>query len=178
MVRLEARPQASPAMALVSPLLALALTVVMAAALFTLLGKNPWSGLGVYFFEPLNGRRQLTEVALKATPLILCALGLAVCYRSNVWNIGAEGQFLLGAITAGGVALWASTSGIKASPWVWTPVLMIAGAIGGMGWAAIVAYLRSLPAVRNTVAAPVYRLPTRHDTKRLPKPTAVSPRAR
>ncbi len=142
MFRLEARPQASPAMALVSPLLALALTVVMAAALFALLGKNPWSGLGVYFFEPLNGRRQMTEVALKATPLILCALGLAVCYRSNVWNIGAEGQFLLGAITAGGVALWATTSGIKASPWVWTPLLMAAGVIGGMGWAAIVAFLR------------------------------------
>jgi simple sugar transport system permease protein len=142
MLRLEARPQPSQLMGIASPILALLLTVLLAAVLFALLGKNPLAGLGAYFIEPLNGKRQLTEVGLKATPLILCALGLAVCYRSNVWNIGAEGQFLLGAITAGGVALWATTSGIKASPWVWTPVIMTAGVIGGMGWAAIVALLR------------------------------------
>ncbi len=121
MFRLEARPQPSRAMTVASPLLALLLTAGLAALLFVLLGKNPLAGLSAYFLEPLNGRRQLTEVALKATPLILCALGLAVCYRSNVWNIGAEGQFVLGAITAGGLALWMTSGGFKASPWIITP---------------------------------------------------------
>ena len=142
MLKLEARPQPSKLMSLASPLIALALTVMVAALLFALLGKNPLVGLGAFFVEPLRGVRQLTEVALKATPLILCALGLAVCYRSNVWNIGAEGQFLLGAITAGGLALWVTTSGIHASRWVWTPLILLAGVIGGMAWAAIVALLR------------------------------------
>ena len=142
MLKLEARPQPSKTMSLASPLIALALTVVVAAILFALLGKNPLTGLGAFFIEPLRGTRALSEVALKATPLILCALGLAVCYRSNVWNIGAEGQFLLGAIAAGGVALWVTNSGIHASRWLWTPVVLLAGVAGGMFWAAIVAFLR------------------------------------
>ncbi|MES2228169.1 MAG: ABC transporter permease [Pseudomonadota bacterium] len=142
MLRLEARPQASKAMSLASPLIALALTVVVAALLFAALGKDPLAGLGAFFVEPLRGVRQLTEVALKATPLILCALGLAVCYRSNVWNIGAEGQFLLGAVAAGGLALWITTAGIHAPRWVWTPLILLAGVAGGMAWAAIVALLR------------------------------------
>jgi simple sugar transport system permease protein len=142
MFKLEARPQPSKAMSFASPLIALALTVGVAALLFVVLGKDPLVGLGAFFVEPLRGVRQLTEVALKATPLILCALGLAVCYRSNVWNIGAEGQFLLGAITAGGLALWVTTSGIHASRWVWTPLILLAGVAGGMAWAAIVALLR------------------------------------
>ena len=105
MLSFEIRPQPSRAMSLASPLLALALTVVVAALLFVLLGRDPVKGLGVFFIEPLATRYGMAEVALKATPLILCALGLAVCYRANVWNIGAEGQFLLGAICAGGMTL-------------------------------------------------------------------------
>jgi ABC-type uncharacterized transport system permease subunit len=142
MLKLEARPQPSKPMSIASPLIALVLTVIVAALLFALLGKNPLVGLGAFFVEPLRGMRQLSEVALKATPLILCALGLAICYRSNVWNIGAEGQFLLGAVAAGGVALWVTSSGVQAPRWVWTPLILIAGTLGGMAWAAIVALLR------------------------------------
>jgi len=116
----------------------------VAAILFVLLGKDPLVGLGAFFVEPLRGTRQLTEVALKATPLILCALGLAVCYRSYIWNIGAEGQFLLGAITAGGLALWVTTLGIHASRWLWTPLILLAGVAGGMAWAALTALLRDV----------------------------------
>jgi simple sugar transport system permease protein len=75
---------------------------------------------------------------VKATPLILCALGLAVCYRSNVWNIGAEGQLLLGAIVGGGAALLADASTDK---WI-VVFILAAGAVGGMAWAAITAFLR------------------------------------
>lgn len=142
MLKLETRAQPSRSMSLASPVLALALTVAVAALLFMALGKDPAAGLGVFFIEPLRGIRPMSEVALKATPLILCALGLAVCYRSNVWNIGAEGQFLLGAIAAGGVALWVTTSDIHLSRWVWTPLVLLAGTLGGMAWAAIVALLR------------------------------------
>jgi general nucleoside transport system permease protein len=142
MFRLEARPQPSKVMALASPLIALALTALLAAALFAALGKDPVRGLSVFFVDPLNGLRQVTEVLLKATPLIVIGLGLAVCYRSNVWNIGAEGQFLLGAVCGGGVALWLTTQGIVLPKIVGLPLVLGAGVLGGMAWAAIVALLR------------------------------------
>jgi simple sugar transport system permease protein len=129
-------------MSLVSPVAALVLTAVLAALLFAALGKDPVAGLGIFFFEPLNGVRAITEVLLKATPLIVIALGLAVCYRSNVWNIGAEGQFLLGALAGGGTALWLTTHGIVLPRIVSLPLVLAAGVLGGMAWAAIVALLR------------------------------------
>ena len=142
MLRLEARPQPSQAMSLASPLIALVLTAIVAALLFVALGKDPVRGLGVFFIEPLNGARAMGEVALKATPLILCALGLAVCYRSNVWNIGAEGQFLLGAIFAGGMALWLGDAGFTGPRGLYSPLVLLAGVVGGAFWAAITALLR------------------------------------
>ena len=97
-------------MSLASPLIALGLTVVIGTLLFVLLGKDPLRGLAVFFVEPLKSAYALTELAVKATPLLLIALGRAVCFRSNVWNIGAEGQFILGAIFASGIAMQATRS--------------------------------------------------------------------
>lgn len=142
MLFLEARAQPSRLMSFTSPLLALPLTVVIATLLFVLLGRDPVKALAVFFVEPLATRYALTEVALKATPLILCALGLAVCYRANVWNIGAEGQFLLGAICAGGVALWMTTMAVDAPRALLLPLVLLAGIGGGMAWAALTAVLR------------------------------------
>ena len=142
MFRLEARPQPSKAMSLGSPLIALVLTAIIAALLFVALGKDPARGLSIFFFEPLNGLRQTSEVLLKATPLIVIALGLAVCYRSNVWNIGAEGQYLLGALAGGGVALWLTTHGIVLPKIIAVPLVLLGGVLGGMAWAAITAGLR------------------------------------
>lgn len=142
MLRLEARAEPSRGMSLASPLIALVLTAVLAAGLFVLLGKDPVRGLAVFFFEPLNGVRAMSEVALKATPLILCALGLAACYRANVWNIGAEGQLLLGAVAGGGMALWLGGLGLDAGRGTLAPLVLLAGVAGGMAWAAIVAALR------------------------------------
>jgi simple sugar transport system permease protein len=142
MLRLESRPQPSKLMSLLSPLLALALTAIIAALLFVALGKDPVKGLSIFFVEPLSGLRQLSEVLLKATPLIVIALGLAVCYRSNVWNIGAEGQYLLGAVAGGGVALWLTTTGVVLPKIVAVPLVLVAGVLGGMAWAAITALLR------------------------------------
>jgi len=141
-LRLERRAQPSRLMTWASPLIALLLTMVLAATLFAMLGKDPVRGLSMFFWEPINGWRPLTEVLLKATPLVLCALGLAVCYRSNVWNIGAEGQFLLGAITASGVALWLGSLGLSGPRGLYAPVVLLAGVMGGLAWAAVTALLR------------------------------------
>ncbi len=142
MLRLETRAAPSRVMTLASPLIALALTALVAAAIFAGLGKDPMAGLQVIFAEPLSGRRQISEVLLKATPLIVIALGLAICYRANVWNIGAEGQFLLGCVGGGGVALWLTTQGIVLPKLVGIPLVLLGGMLGGLLWAALVALLR------------------------------------
>ena len=125
-------------MSLASPLIALGLTVVIGTLLFVLLGKDPLRGLAVFFVEPLKSAYALTELAVKATPLLLIALGLAVCFRSNVWNIGAEGQFILGAIFASGIAMQATPA---TGGWFFVPVI-VGGVLGGMCLAGIVALLR------------------------------------
>src|SRR5262249_44560348 len=98
-IELEKRPQASKLYGFVSPLLALALTLIAGAIMFAILGKNPIEALDAFFLEPLLEVWSLHELAVKAAPLIMIGVGLAVCYRSNNWNIGAEGQFTIGAIT-------------------------------------------------------------------------------
>ena len=138
MWKLEARPVPSDFWRIASPLLALVLTVILGVLLFMALGKDPVKGLLVFFWEPIRNGYALGELVVKATPLLLIALGLALCFRSNVWNIGAEGQYVMGAVFAAGVALLAEkTSG----GWFFVPVL-VAGVIGGMCWAGITAWLR------------------------------------
>jgi simple sugar transport system permease protein len=138
MLRLEARAEPSKALSVASPVIALALTVLVGVLLFVLLGKDPVRGLQMFFVEPLKSAYALSELAVKATPLILIALGLALCFRSNVWNIGAEGQFILGALGGGWVAMQAGpqTSGAI------VVAILLAGTLGGMLWAGIVALLR------------------------------------
>ena len=138
MFKLEPRPTPSTTLMLASPLVALAITVVIGVLLFIALGKDPLAGLQMFFVEPLNSSYALSELSVKATPLILIGLGLAVCFRANIWNIGAEGQFIMGAVFAGGVAMRATPESSSA---IWLLVLL-AGAVGGMLWAAIVALLR------------------------------------
>lgn len=144
MLTLEPRPQPSRLMSLASPLLALGITVLIGIALFALLGKDPVRGLQVFFVEPVKNLYALSELSIKATPLVLIALGLAVCFRANVWNIGAEGQFVVGALAAGWVAMQAGTDmpllgGMGRA--IVVPILL-AGVLGGMLWAGIVALLR------------------------------------
>ncbi|MBL0917432.1 MAG: ABC transporter permease [Hydrogenophaga sp.] len=138
MLRLEVRPQPSRLWGYASPLLALLITVVIGIALFEVLGKDPVRGLQVFFWEPIKSQYAISELLVKATPLLIIALGLAVCFRSNVWNIGAEGQYIIGAIFAGGVALMADkTTGV----WI-VPAVILAGMLGGMLWAGVTALLR------------------------------------
>lgn len=138
MFKLQARPEISRAWSLGSPILALAITVVLGVALLSALGKDPLAGLRLFFWEPISSLDAWGELLVKASPLLMIALGLAVCFRSNVWNIGAEGQYVMGAIAGGGVALLAHED---SSGWIVVAILL-AGVAGGMAWAAIVAWLK------------------------------------
>ena len=137
-LKLEARPEPSAFWSYASPVLALLCTVVIGVILFAMLGKDPVRGLQVFFWEPIRSGYAVGELVVKATPLLLIALGLAVCFRSNVWNIGAEGQYILGAIAASGVALLADAG---SSRWI-VVFILLAGVAGGMAWAGITALLR------------------------------------
>ena len=138
-MRLEKRPERSVRMAIASPFIALALTIVTAAIIFAMRGVNPLTGLYVYFIEPLTALWSVEQLLVKASPLVLIGAGLSVAYLANVWNIGAEGQLTAGAILAGAVPVffpaWQSPL---------TLVLMIVmGVLGGMAWGAIPAFLRN-----------------------------------
>jgi general nucleoside transport system permease protein len=133
-IALERRAERSAIIAIASPLIAIALTLVTMAILFAILGKNPITALGVYFIEPLTDSYSLIEIAVKATPLVMIAVGLALCYIANVWNIGAEGQLLMGAVCGSWIAV--KTQGTDAGAWV-LPAMLVAGAVGGALYALI-----------------------------------------
>jgi simple sugar transport system permease protein len=135
---LERRADAGPWALILSPLLAVALTLASSVAIFWFLGQDPWRALNVYFLMPVSDFWGIQEVAVKATPLVLIAVGLALCFRSNNWNIGAEGQFLIGAICGGGIAVWTHGWG---GPWV-LPLMLMCGALGGALDALIPAVLK------------------------------------
>lgn len=137
-LKLEARPQNSTLWTYASPLLALAITVAIGICLFILLGKDPIRGLQMFFWEPIRSGYAWGELMVKATPLLIIALGLAVCFRSNVWNIGAEGQFIFGALIASAVALLADKDTSRGI----VVFILLAGILGGMFWSSIVGVLR------------------------------------
>lgn len=153
MIRLEPRRHPSRLLALVSPFIAIALMLIVGAALLAALGYAPGEALRVYFAQPFidlfhwvtrPDERAIwvytpSEVIVKAVPLTLIGAGLAVSFRANVWNIGAAGQYTLGAIVGGAVALHAP----DAPQWLWLPVYLLAGAAGGMLWGAIPALLKT-----------------------------------
>jgi ABC-type uncharacterized transport system permease subunit len=131
---LERRAERSIKIALLSPLIAVTLTLVTMSALFALLGKNPATALAVYFLDPLTDGYALQEIVVKATPLVMIAVGLSLCYLANVWNIGAEGQLLIGAVAGSWLAV--KTQGTDVGYWVW-PAMLLLGALGGALYALI-----------------------------------------
>jgi len=141
--RLERRPEPSALMRLTSPLLAAVAMLLTGLVVFSVLGRDPLEAFKVFFILPVSTSYGLGELLLKATPLILCALGLAIGFRANVWNIGAEGQLTMGAIFGGGVALWLGDTQISWLVPLILPLMLLAGALGGMVWAAIPALLRT-----------------------------------
>jgi len=138
-LKFEQRTEPSVLMRYLSPLIAVGLMLLSGMLIFAMLGKSPVTGFRIFFLNPLRDTYGVAELFLKATPLMLCAVGLSVGFRANVWNIGAEGQLLVGALAAGAVALHFPNS---SSPFL-LPAMVAAGALGGMVWAAIPAWLRT-----------------------------------
>ena len=121
-----------------APLAAAVLTVVGGSVLFAALGHDPAASLHSFFIAPVSDLYGVGELTLKAAPLLLCATGLAIGFRANVWNIGAEGQLIAGAVCGGGIGLWLGPAGSV----FLLPAMFAAGALGGMAWAGIAAFLR------------------------------------
>jgi simple sugar transport system permease protein len=136
---LERRPEHSSVMALVSPLLAISLTVLAGSIIFALNGLPPLHALFVYFVEPVTSLWAIEQLLVKAAPLILIGTGLAICYVANVWNIGAEGQFTAGAILGGMIPVL--------FPQWQSPLTLVAmlglGTIGGMLFGSIPGILKN-----------------------------------
>jgi simple sugar transport system permease protein len=140
-VFLEARPQPSRIAVWLAPLLATAATLDVGFAVFEAFGKDPLAAFNAFFIQPVASRYGVAELLLKATPLMMIATGLAVGYRANVWNIGAEGQLTLGALAGGGIVL--ALGDTQAPAALLLPAMFVAGALAGMAWAAIPAWLRT-----------------------------------
>lgn len=139
MIRIEKRREPSQAMVYVTPFIALALTITAGFILFAVMGKDPVKAISLIFFEPFFSLYNVSEMLVKGAPLILIALGLSMGFRAGVWNIGAEGQFTIGAITGSAVALvFYEMEGFYI-----LPLMCLAGMLGGMAWAAIPAFLRT-----------------------------------
>ena len=139
MLRLEPRSTQSFAAAWLSPLMALVLTVITGGVIFLAMGKDPSTALYIYFVEPLTTTSGLSEVAVKAGPLILIGIGLSFGFRAGIWNIGAEGQYIAGAIAGGGLAVYFYES----ESTLLLPAMLVLGALGGMAWAAVPALLKT-----------------------------------
>ena len=139
LIRLEPRRQPSRLMLYGTPFLAFQLTVLAGLVLFWVLGKDPVKAMSLIFIAPLTSVRGLAELSVKSTPMILIATGLAIGFRAGIWNIGAEGQYTIGALVGGSVGLYFYPGG---GPLL-LPAMMVAAVLGGIGWAAIPAFLRT-----------------------------------
>ena len=141
MLRLEKRPQPSRVWVYVTPLLAVALTMFVGGLLFAALGQNPFETIRTIFFDPLFSEFAWfyrPQLLIKGAPLVLIAIGLSFGFRAGIWNIGAEGQYIVGAIcgAAVGLAFYPTES------FIIFPLMIVAAAIGGFAWAMIPGVLR------------------------------------
>jgi simple sugar transport system permease protein len=140
-IRLEKRPQRSQVWTWATPPLAVLATMIAAGILFAIMGKDPFEAIRTIFWDPLFGEfssYSRPQLLVKAGPLILIAVGLSLGFRAGIWNIGAEGQYIMGAICAAAVALAAYPSD---SVLIY-PAMIVAGVLGGILWAMIPAFLR------------------------------------
>ncbi len=139
LIKIEKRNDIPKILYFFTPIIAIVLTIIGGGIIFFVLGFNPIQALKFFFITPISNLYGLSELLLKATPLCLIAIGLSFCFKSNNWNIGAEGQLTFGAIVGGGVALlFYNQEGFYI-----LPTIIIAGAIGGMFFALIPAVLKT-----------------------------------
>lgn len=138
MISVQARTEQSTLMAFASPILAILLTLIFGSVLFSALDKDPLQALHVLLIMPLSDAYNFSEMLVKMGPLLLCAVGLSLCYRANMWNIGAEGQLLAGALGGSAVALMF----VDSESAIAMPLTLLGGILSGMAWAAIPTYLK------------------------------------
>jgi simple sugar transport system permease protein len=143
-IDLFARPQRSTPREILAPIAALIVAILIGGIVIALMGRSPITAFNVYFVEPLSQSYSLQAIAVKATPLILIAVGLAFCYRANYWNIGAEGQFIAGGALGGWLGLLTHDGALQGALGGWwiLPAMMMLGALGGLLYAMIPALLR------------------------------------
>lgn len=139
LVELEPRKEPSQAMVYLTPVIAVLATMVTGAIIFSLIGHDGIGAVREIFITPLIDPYKWQDLGIKAAPLILIGIGLAIGFRANVWNIGAEGQYVIGGLAGTGVAL--ATWGMEG--WWILPMMCIAGAVGGALYAAIPAFLKT-----------------------------------
>ena len=139
MIKLTPRTNPSPWLTILSPLVAIIATLIIGALIFTLLGYDAGASLYQFFISPLSRLDRISDLVVKACPLTIIALGLVFCYRANIWNIGAEGQFILGALAAGAFALQFPDS---TSPLLF-PGMVLVAIMAGAAWAAIAAVCKT-----------------------------------
>ncbi len=138
-LELAARAHVSPLRTALTPALSFAAALLLGGLVVWLMGRSPVKAFDVYLIQPLTQGWAIQEIFLKATPLLLIAIGLSFCYRADRWNIGAEGQFVMGGLCGGGVAI--ACQGIGA--WWVLPLMLSAGILGGMAYGALPAVLRN-----------------------------------
>ncbi|MCU4182284.1 ABC transporter permease [Bosea sp. BH3] len=138
MLEWRRRREPSTLMLWLSPLIAIALTMLLGMIVFTAMGYDGCHAVESIFLTPFLEPQRWADIGVKAAPLVMIALGLAIGFRANVWNIGAEGQYIMGAIAGTGVALLT----YEMTGWWILPAMVLAGILGGMAWAAIPAFLR------------------------------------
>ena len=141
MIVLEKRPQPSRNWSLATPLVAVLATMVFGGLLFAVLGKNPVEAIRTIFYDPLFGEFAFyyrPQLLVKGAPLVLIAIGLSLGFKAGIWNIGAEGQYIMGAIVGAGVGL----AFYPLDAFYVFPLMVIAGAFGGWIWAMIPAFLK------------------------------------
>ena len=139
MLVLEKRSSQSQTMIWLSPVIALSITVVIGGFIFAGLWLDPIKALYIYFVEPATSLWSIEELIVKATPLILIGTGLAVCYKANVWNIGAEGQLTIGALFGSAIPIYFTA---WQSPMALILMLFL-GTLGGALFAALPALLKN-----------------------------------
>ena len=138
MLEWRRRREPSTLMLLASPLIAIGLTMLIGMVVFTAMGYDGFHAVESIFLTPFLEPQRWGDIGVKGAPLVMIALGLAIGFRANVWNIGAEGQYVMGAIAGTGVALLT----YDMTGWWILPAMVLAGILGGMAWVAIPAFLR------------------------------------
>ncbi len=135
--RLEPRQKPSAWLNLTLPLAAIAATLLLCSGLIAITGADVIEAYTILFMSALDSRFNLVETVVKAAPLVLTGLAVAVAFRAKFWNIGAEGQFLFGAMAA----VFVGTQ--EALPaWSLVPLMIVSGMAAGGFWAAVPAFLK------------------------------------